>query len=221
MRRKDRFRVARILDIGGPTNPGQPEWHMIRSELKVAAFGVNAWTSTEAGQAVIGEHDEMHDDGGEHEELYIVLTGSATFTMDGLPKKVPAGSVVFVKDPAVKRSAVADSAGTTILVVGSPVGAPFAVSQWERSAEALRYWPGGEWEEAIRLLKLRLVDTPKHAGTHYNLACAEARFGRVDDAFASLARALELKPELVGGMQQDPDLESIRDDPRFPRPTSA
>ena len=218
MRRKDRFRVARILDIGGLTNPGQPDWHMIRSELKVAAFGVNAWTSTEAGQVVIGEHDEISDGAGEHEELYIVLTGLATFTLEGIASKVPAGSVVFVKDPSAKRSAVADTAGTTILVVGSRAGAPFVVSQWERSAEALRYWPSGEWEEAIRLLKLRLLDTPKHAGTHYNLACAEAQFGRVDDAFASLARALELKPELVGGMQQDPDLESIRDDPRFPRP---
>ena len=112
MRRKDRFHVARILDIGGLTNPGQPDWHMIRSELKVAAFGVNAWTATEDGQTVIGEHDEMHDDGGEHEELYIVLTGSATFTLEGITSRVPAGSVVFVKDPTAKRSAVADSVGT-------------------------------------------------------------------------------------------------------------
>ena len=218
MRRKDRLRIAKIADIGGLTNPGQPDWHMIRSELTVAAFGVNAWTATEDGQTVIGEHNEIDDGAGGHEELYIVLTGSATFTLEGIASKVPAGSVVFVKDPSAKRSAIADTAGTTILVVGSPAGAPFAVSQWERSAEALRYWPGGEWEEAIRLLKLRLLDTPEHAGTHYNLACAEARFGRVDDAFVSLTRALELKPELVGSMQNDPDLESIRDDPRFPRP---
>ena len=218
MRRKDRLRIAKIADIGGLTNPGQPDWHMIRSELKVAAFGVNAWTATEDGQTVIGEHNEIDDGAGGHEELYIVLTGSAKFTLEGITSRVPAGSVVFVKDPTAKRSATADTAGTTILVVGAPAGAPFAVSQWERSAEALRYWPGGEWEEAIRLLRLRLLDTPEHAGTHYNLACAEARFGRVDDAFVSLTRALELKPELVGSMQNDPDLESIRDDPRFPCP---
>jgi tetratricopeptide (TPR) repeat protein len=191
---------------------------MLRSQLGIDAFGVNAWTSTETGQTLIGEHDEMSDGAAEHEELYVVLSGSATFTVDGVATNVPAGSLVFVKDPTLKRSAVADSAGTTVLVVGARTGEPFVVSQWERSAEALRYWPGEEWDEAIRLLTLRLTETPNHAGTVYNLACAEARAGRTDDAFAHLARALELRPQFIESVQHDPDLESIRDDLRFPRP---
>jgi tetratricopeptide (TPR) repeat protein len=216
--RKERFTVARVVDIEGTELPGQAIWHMVRSRLRVAAFGVNAWTSTEAGQGLIVEHDEVGDDGPQHEELYVVLHGSATFMLDGREKKVPAGSVVFVKDPAVKRSAVADSAGTTVLVVGSRVGEPYVVSRWERSAEALRYWPSGQWDEAIRLLKIQLAETPDHAGTVYNLACAEACAGRTDDAFEHLARALELRPAFLETAQHDPDLASLRDDPRFPRP---
>lgn len=218
--KKERFRVARVVDIEGTELPGQPVWHMLRSRLRVEAFGVNAWTSTEAGQSLIGEHDEVSDGDQEHEELYVVLSGSATFTLDGVEKPVPAGSLVFVKDPSVKRSAVADSAGTTVLVVGSRVGEPYVVSQFERSAEALRYWPGEEWDEAIRLLTIQLAETPNHAGTVYNLACAEARAGRTDDAFAHLARALELRPQFIESMQHDPDLGAIRDDPRFPRPAN-
>jgi hypothetical protein len=215
---KKRVRVERIVDVAGTELPGEPAWHMLRSQLGIEAFGVNAWTSTEPGQTLIGEHDEVGDGGPEHEELYVVLSGSATFTVDGVATNVPAGSLVFVQDPTLKRSAVADTVGTTVLVVGARAGEPFVVSQWERSAEALRYWPGEEWDEAIRLLTIRLGETPNHAGTVYNLACAEARAGRTDDAFAHLARALELRPEFIESMQHDPDLESIRDDPRFSRP---
>lgn len=216
--KKPRFQIARVVDIEGVETAGAPTWHMLRSRLKVDAFGVNAWTSTEAGQSLIEEHDEISGGAAGHEELYVILSGSATFTLDGVATNVPAGSLVFVKDPTVKRSAIADSAGTTVLVVGSKTGEPFQVSQWESSAEALRYWPGEKWDEAIRLLKLRLEETPNNAGMVYNLACAEARSGRTEDAFVSLARALELRPTLVTSAQNDPDLEPIRDDPRFPRP---
>ena len=218
MKKTERFRVARVVDIEGTETAGEPTWHMLRSRLKVEAFGVNAWTSTAPGQTLIGEHDEISNGAGGHEELYVILSGSATFTLDGVAQNVPAGSLVFVKDPTVKRAAVADSTGTTVLVVGAKTGVPFQVSQWESSAEALRYWPGEEWDEAIRLLKLRLEETPDNAGMVYNLACAEARSGRTEDAFVSLARALELRPTLVSSAQHDPDLEPIRDDPRFPRP---
>jgi mannose-6-phosphate isomerase-like protein (cupin superfamily) len=211
------YRIERIVEVGGPGTAGQASWHMLRSELGIEAFGVNAWSATEAGQTVVSEHDELEAHAGGHEELYVVLTGSATFVLDGAASTVPAGSVVFVRDPAVKRSAVADSAGTTVLAIGAAVGKPFVVSQWERSAEALRYWPSEEWDEAIRLLTLRLAETPDNAGMIYNLACAEARSGRPDDALEHLARALEFRPELLKSMQHDPDLEPIRDDPRFPR----
>ena len=82
------------------------------AQLDVQAFGVNAWTAAEAGGRLIPEHDEVPSG---HEELYLVVAGRATFTVDGDEIDAPAGTVVFVRDPAAKRAAVAAEAGTTVL----------------------------------------------------------------------------------------------------------
>ena len=112
----DRYAVVPIDDLVGYEIPGQARWHMIRATLGVQAFGINAWTATEDGQQLIGEHDEAA--GEAHEELYVVLAGHATFTVDGEELDAPQGTVVHVSDPAVKRGAVG-AAGTTVLVVGA------------------------------------------------------------------------------------------------------
>ena len=208
-----RFDVKKLDDLVAYEIPGQPRWHMIRSKLDVQAFGINAWTATEDGQQVIGEHDEA---GGEaHEELYVVLTGHATFTLDGEQKDAPQGTVVHVPDPAVKRGAVA-AKGTTILAVGAKRGQAFNPSSWERSAEALRFWPTEEWDKAIEVLERHLADTPDHGGTHYNLACAHSRAGRADVAIDHLRRAVEVQDTFATFAQTDDDLASIRGDGRFP-----
>ena len=49
----------------------------------------------------------------------------------------------------------------------------------------------------------------------YNLACAEARLGESEDAFAHLREAIELRPSLADNAREDEDLESLRSDPRF------
>jgi C-terminal processing protease CtpA/Prc len=49
----------------------------------------------------------------------------------------------------------------------------------------------------------------------YNAACANARAGRVDAAFELLARALEAGFVDVANLEKDPDLESLRADPRW------
>ena len=46
----------------------------------IESFGINAWTATEDGQRIIGEHDEAGEGATGHEELYVVLDGAATFT---------------------------------------------------------------------------------------------------------------------------------------------
>lgn len=212
----DRFRVVRLDEIDGYADVGRPRWHMIRSVLGIEAFGVNAWRATEAGQELIGEHDELGQGAGGHEELYLVLAGRATFTLDGEPFAAPAGTVVFVKEPAVRRSAVADEADTTVLVVGARPGEPFSISPWERSAEALRFWTTGDWGRAIEVLASQHAEDPANASVLYNLACAECRDGRVEDALRHLGRAVALEPRFAGNAQDDPDLAAIRDDDRFP-----
>ena len=209
-------RVARLDDIEGYNDEGRPTWRPIRSALGVQAFGVNAWESTAAQQQLIGEHDEVGPGAGGHEELYLVTAGRAHFTVDGREIDAPAGTIVFVSDPTSKRGAVADEPGTTILAIGARTGAPFEVSPWERSAEALRFWKTGEWERAIEVLAGELHDRPDSAGTLYNLACAEARAGRAEDALFHLRRALELDERFRETAAGDPDFDSIRSDPRFP-----
>jgi quercetin dioxygenase-like cupin family protein len=212
----ERYQVMRLDEVEGYAEEGRPRWHMIRSMLGIESFGINAWRATQAAQQIIGEHDELGPGAGRHEELYIVLSGRATFTLDGETVSAPAGSLVYVGDPAVKRSAVADEATTEILVVGGRPGAPFSVSPWERSAEALRLWTTQEWGRAIELLQAQHVDDPQNANVLYNLACAESRDGRHGDALGHLRRAIELQPEFAVLARDDADLDAIRGSAGFP-----
>ena len=209
----DRYAVTSLERLAEFEIPGQARWHRVRSILGIEAFGINAWTATEDGQQVIGEHDEA--DGEAHEEVYLVLSGRATFTVDGTTLDAPPGTVVHVPDPAVKRGATG-VAGTTVLVVGAKRGEVFHPSPWERTSEALRYWPTEEWDKAIEVLEGHLVERPDNAGTLYNLACANARAGRSDVALDHLRRAVELDPRFAEYAQSDDDLAPIRDDPGFP-----
>jgi len=212
----DRFQVLRLDEVEGYAEDGRPRWHMIRSMLGIESFGINAWRATEIGQEIIGEHDEIGPGAGGHEELYLVLAGHATFTLDGETVLAPVGSMVFVKDPATKRKAVANEVGTRILVVGGRPGAPFAVSPWERSAEALRYWTTGDWDRAIDVLRVQLAQDPHNANLFYNLACAESRGGYPGLAVDHLRRAIELEPKFAQLALEDDDLEPIRGYEGFP-----
>ena len=213
----ERFRVMRLDEVDGYADEGRPRWHMIRAMLGIESFGINAWRATEAGQAIIGEHDELGAGAGGHEELYFVVSGRATFTVDGELVAAPEGSLVYIRDPQTRRSAIADEAATTILVIGGRPGVPFSVSPWERSAEALRFWTTGEWDRAIEVLEGQLAEDPDNANVLYNLACAESRGGYRDAALAHLTQAIEVEPSFAKLATDDADLNGIRDDERFPQ----
>ncbi len=51
----------------------------------------------------------------------------------------------------------------------------------------------------------------------YNLACSYAVLGMTDKAFAALDRSLRLGYSHYGHLRRDPDLKSLRRDPRFAR----
>ena len=122
-------RVARIDDIP-PVDWDDVEWRPVRHHLGIEAFGVNAW-SAGAGVPPVDEHDEVEDGTDGHEELYVVMRGRAAFTVDGEAIDAPAGTVIAVTDPALRRSAVAEEDGTLILAVGAPRGRAYAVAGWE------------------------------------------------------------------------------------------
>lgn len=212
----DGYKVMPLDLIEGYQDSGRPRWHMLRSVLGIESFGINAWRATEDGQTVITEHDELGQGAGRHEELYLVLDGAATFTIDGRELDAPAGTVVYVRDPALKRQAVARTSGTVVLAIGGRPGEAFSVSPWEQSVEALRYWTTEEWDKAIAILDRQRAEHPDNAGVLYNLACAEARGGYTEDALAHLRSAIELEESFLEHAQTDTDLDTIRSDPNFP-----
>jgi quercetin dioxygenase-like cupin family protein len=129
--------VAGLDDIprGYVRGSGVAALRHVRHHLGIRAFGCTARVAEAAGDVLVVEHDERADGpfGTEgHEELYVVLRGRATFTLDGRDVDAPAGTLVFVRDPAVTRSAVAVDAGTAVLAVGGPPDAAYAVAPWEQ-----------------------------------------------------------------------------------------
>jgi hypothetical protein len=195
--------------------PTNQSWAMVRTQFDIQSFGVNAYVAEEPGVAVIGEHDEVTDGAPQHEELYFVSEGHATFTVDGDEIDAPAGTFVFVREPAATREAVAKEAGTTVLVVGGKPGAAFTPSPWERNAEGLNLYAAGEYEQVVETYERLLAETPGEPRFLYNLACSEAQLGRKEQALEHLRQALENNPHMRENATKDSDLDPIRDEPEF------
>lgn len=77
-----------------------------------------------------------------------------------------------------------------------------------------------EFEPSIRDFKefaRRARNTPNTANAVYNIACAKALMGESDQALIYLDRALAAGFTAFDHARTDPDLKSIREDPRFER----
>ena len=208
-------RVVRLDQLEGYGFEGRPTWLPIRSQLGIDAFGVNAWQATEPDQELIGEHDEVGPRAQRHEELYFVVKGRATFTVDGETIDAPAGTVVLVRDPAAKRGALAEEDGTTVLTVGGRPGEAFTPSTWERSAPALAFFATQEYEKAQEALRKAHEEFPDDPTVLFNLACAESLLGRAGDAVDHLGQSIAIDERFREFAQTDSDFDLIRDDPRF------
>jgi tetratricopeptide (TPR) repeat protein len=208
-------RVSRI-DAIGPLRDGVVQWHPLRRELGVGAFGVNAYSAAAAGDRVIEEHHERSPAAGHHEELYLVLSGRAAFTVDGEEIDAPPGTLVFIPDPSSMRGALAAEPDTVVLVIGAPLGEAYVPAPWEASMQAALYARGGDEARARAAVADSLADHPDHAQALYNVACAEAVLGDNDAALEHLGRAVELEPKCREWARGDDDLDGIRGDPGFP-----
>jgi quercetin dioxygenase-like cupin family protein len=180
-------------------------WRPVRQALGTRIVGMGGYTADRAGQIVIEDHTESEDGMG-HEEVYVVLRGRATFTLDGAEVDAPAGTFVAVIDPAVHRSAVAAEPGTAIVALG---GAPVFVpsdSEWiERARPHLRTDP----ERALRILdELRAV---KPDGPVAEVAEAFKALARGDEskARAVIRALLKRRPDLQDVLAGDDDLEPL------------
>jgi hypothetical protein len=188
----------------------------IRIHFGIESFGVNAYEADEEGGHVIEEHDELGSGAGRHEELYLIARGHAVFTVGGEEVDAPEGTLVFVRDPAVRRGAVAGEAGTTVLVIGGAVGQAFQPSPWEGWLAASRHLENGEPEKGIDVFEETLGRYPGNPNVLYNLACFESLAGRKEKALDHLAQAVEQDARMREWAQTDSDFDAIRDDPRFP-----
>jgi hypothetical protein len=202
--------IVHVSDLESiPVGDRGLHWRPVRMRFGIRAFGTNAYTA-DVGKEIVEEHTEQTYG---HEEMYVVLSGRATFTLDGDEVDAPAGTIVHLPDPTVKRQAVASEPGTAVLAVGGKPGEAFQPSPWELAFRATQMEPGA----AVAYVEEHMAEYPNEARTHYNLACFKALAGDREGALEALGHAYELEPETVREFAQtDSDLDSIRDDPRFP-----
>ena len=145
------------VDVAQELNPNDPThtdglFHQVRRHFDVRAFGVDPITAN-TDEELVEPHDELVDS---HEELFAVMSGRAVFTVDGEDLEAPAGTLVFVRDPALTRSARAlltgrrswpsaharecrsrSPAGNARCIRSAPYGARPAWLGWRRSGEAV------------------------------------------------------------------------------------
>jgi quercetin dioxygenase-like cupin family protein len=188
-------------------------WRPVRRHFGIRAFGTNVYTPGASGQ-VVEEHTEQTLG---HEEIYLVLRGRVRFIVGDDEHELGPGQLVFVRDPSLRRGALALTDDAAVLAVGGKPGEPHEVSAWEYIFLAVQQLRADRHDEAKRRLKEGLAEKPGSAPLLYQLACVEALAGERDAALDHLGAAVAAEERFRAYAQNDEDFASIRDDPRFPR----
>jgi hypothetical protein len=205
------YAVAHLDEID-EISDGRCPWRPVRHHFGITSFGVNAWTARDAGDRIINEHDESETDA--QEELYLVLKGRALFELDGDRVVAPAGTFVFVR-PGVKRTAVAEEPGTTVIALGGTAGMAYEPTGWELWAPLNPLYRAGEYGEAADRGRILVEAHPQYATLFYNVACCESLAGRAADAIDHLRRSIDLSERSRVYARDDSDFDPIRDEPAF------
>jgi quercetin dioxygenase-like cupin family protein len=194
--------------------PQDRTYVQIRRELDIGAFGTHV-IQADSGKNVVAERTATGYAADRHEELFVVLGGDATFTVDGKELDAPAGTTVFVRDVEAKRAAVANEDGTMILVVSGRRGEAWRPTPGEAMREFFPLYEAKDYEGALRVAEQVLEEYPGNGLAHFNIACMQSLLDGTDEAFEHLGAALEAAPELLENARADDDFAPIRDDPRF------
>jgi predicted esterase len=72
-----------------------------------------------------------------------------------------------------------------------------------------------EYDKAVAACKAQNALLPKLPGPHYNLTCALARLGKLEDALTALGKSIELGYNDPAHMREDGDLASLHGNKRF------
>lgn len=182
----------------------------VRRRLGFQPFGLNAWEAEQAGDQVIEPHREESGT----EELYVVVRGTARFTLGEDTFDAPTGTLVHAL-PGTFRSATAVEPGTIALACGAEAGKAFTPSGWEDFYVAFALLRDGETDRARATMQEALTREPDAWQGQYNAACFEALAGETDTAFDHLERAVRMNRDVVEFAADDGDLASLRDDPRY------
>lgn len=186
----------------------------LRRTLDIGAFGASAAYQAKSGEDVIGEHDELGPGADGQEELYVVVQGDATFTIDGEEVDAPHGTVVFVR-PGTMRKAVAKTDETILLAVGGRRGEAYRLPPGAELHDFFEHYNEKDYEGALAACHVALEKYPGNALFLYNVACMESMLGRSDEALATLGTAIEGWPKFKENAQKDDDFTSLREDARF------
>jgi hypothetical protein len=182
----------------------------IQRLLDYRVAGINGWIG-DPGEPLVPQHAEDSD----NEELYVVVQGHATFTIDGREVDAPAGTLLHLQ-PGEERVAVSKAPATIIVAVGATAGQAFEPQGWTSFVVADHYRREGRRDEARAAVQEMIDMHPDHWGPLYNAACFEALAGNTDEAFAFLDRSLRLDTQAVRRHAPgDSDLDSLHDDPRW------
>lgn len=156
---------------------------------------------------------------GRHEELYVVISGRATFTVDDETFDAPVGTCVLAL-PGERREARAEADGTTVLVVGGTVGEAYRIAPWEYGSRAARAAELGDVDELERVTDEGVAAYGEHVTMLYGRALVAAQRGRREEALEQLRRAAA-DPDFGDWVREhardEPLLAPIRDDPEFLR----
>jgi mannose-6-phosphate isomerase-like protein (cupin superfamily) len=197
-------RSVHLDDLESIPGPGSLTWHPVRATLGIRAFGCNAYSAEKVGDDVVEPHTESPE--YNHEELYFVARGRATFHLDDETIDAPAGTYVFVPDTATHRHAVAAEPGTTVLSFGGPP--TFTPSPWEWSFRAAPLVESDP-QRAREIIEDGLREHPDSPGLRIHLARLEVRAGNEARARELLALAVERQPEAGELARQDPLLAAL------------
>ena len=150
-----------------------------------------------------------------HEEVYVVVSGRARFTLGDEQVDIDAGALVYLRDPATKRGAVALANGTTVLAIGGKPGEPYEPSAWEWFFAASPHRERKDYRAALAIMRDGLQQKPNDPAMHYHTSYYEALNGNRDAALEHLRRAIEGAERFRKYAREDEDFASLRDDPEF------
>ena len=187
----------------------------LRRTLDIGAFGAGAALQRRAGETVIPDHHEAGPGGDRHEELYVVLQGSATFTVDGEDVDASPGTAIFVRDPAVMRKAVATADDTIVLAIGGPRDAAYRITPAASQDGFWDAYQAKDYAAALEAVNRGLEMYPGNAHLLYNVACMQALLGNEDAALTALAESVAQWELYKDQARKDDDFASLREDPRF------